>query len=39
MAKNVMFLILMRRNMIPLDLQLKYTNFVFVDLGARFKLM
>ena len=32
MTNNLIFLILMRRNMIPLDIQLTYTNIVFVDL-------
>ena len=31
MTKSLIFLILRRRNMIPLSIQLTYTNFVFVD--------
>ena len=32
MTKNLIVFILMRRNMIPLDIQLTYTNIVLVDL-------
>ena len=32
MTNNLIFLILIRRNMIPLDIQVTYTNIVFVDL-------
>ena len=32
MTKNLIFFISMRRNMIPLNIQLKYTNIVFADL-------
>ena len=31
MTKNLIFLILVRRNVISLDIQRKYTNIIFVD--------